>query len=86
MFERLKAAFSKKESKPSPSERPYAAAFLVSSGIALAAYGRVPAGYYVECGPYIVVELRAPDESLGNAMLQSLEAFPKPPSGRRPRC
>jgi len=41
----------------------------------IVSFGRVPAGFFVQCDPFIEVPLESDDEKIGQAVLKSLKDF-----------
>jgi hypothetical protein len=72
MFDWLKVLYSKL--KPSPVLR-YAGAYLFSVRMVTVSFGRVPAGFFVQCDPFIELPLESDDEKIGQAVLKSLKDF-----------
>ncbi len=85
MLNRLKALFTKKPepfvirpSKPwKPDTSPRGSAHLLPGRIAIITHGREAGGAYLESG-CVILPLPASDESLGAAVLQSLDDFQFP--------
>ncbi len=72
MLDWLKVLYSRL--KPSPVLQ-YAGAYLFSAKMVIVSFGRVPAGFFVQCDPFIELPLESDDESAGQAVLKSLKAF-----------